>query len=138
MVGATLGGGIGPLQGLHGLIIDALESVRLVTAAGDLITVSATENPDLFWALRGAGANFGIITSANYTVYDATNGGQVLNADFLYPASANHSVFELIASFDESVPAPLAFQVVLAFNQTSKQVRATSQLLSYSLRILNR
>ena len=125
MVGATIGAGVGPLQGLHGLMIDALESVHLVTASGNLITVSNTENSDLFWALRGAGANFGIITSANYTIHNATNGGQVLNADFLYPASANRSVFEVLASFDESIPAPLGLTVEMSYNQTSKQVRAS-------------
>ena len=123
MVGATIGAGIGTLQGLHGLILDSLVSVRMVTASGDLITVSKTEHPDLFWALRGAGANFGIITSATYTIYDATNGGQVVNADFIFPPSANRSVFEFLKSLDESIPAPLSLQIQLSFSQTTKQVR---------------
>ncbi|KAK8060366.1 hypothetical protein PG996_010296 [Apiospora saccharicola] len=50
--------------------MDALLSVRLVTAAGAVVTASATENGDLFWALRGAGANFGIVTSATYRVFE--------------------------------------------------------------------
>ncbi|PCG89579.1 FAD-binding, type 2 [Penicillium occitanis (nom. inval.)] len=121
MVGATLGAGVGPLQGLHGFIIDSLHSVRLTTASGDTVTVSKTENPDLFWAIRGAGANFGIITWANYTTYDSTNGGQVINADFLYAASANTSVFEALASFDEYIPSELGLSVEMSFNQTSKE-----------------
>lgn len=70
MVGATLGAGVGRYQGLHGLIIDSLISVRMVTAEGDIISVSAHEHADLFWGLRGAGMNFGIILSAKYQVYD--------------------------------------------------------------------
>lgn len=63
----TLGAGIGRYQGVFGLLIDSLVSVRLVTADGRLITVSATSNPDLFWAIRGAGSNFGISTPSFLT-----------------------------------------------------------------------
>ena len=106
MVGATLGAGVGRYQGLHGLIIDALLSVRIVTAAGDLITASSTENSDLFWAIRGAGANYGIITHATYKIADLTNRGQVLNADMRFPASKNESYWNLLKSFESSLPAP--------------------------------
>lgn len=55
MVGITLGAGIGRFEGGSGLLIDALESVRMVTAEGQVITVSAAEHEDLFWGIRGAG-----------------------------------------------------------------------------------
>lgn len=106
MVGATLGAGVGRYQGLHGLIIDALLSVRIITASGELITASNIENSDLFWAIRGAGANFGIITYATYRITDLTNKGQVLNADMRFPASKNESYWELLRSFESSLPAP--------------------------------
>lgn len=61
VIGVTLGGGAGRYQGTYGLMIDALVSARLVTAQGEMVEVSKTENPDLFWAIRGAGANFGIV-----------------------------------------------------------------------------
>lgn len=111
MVGATLGAGIGPLTGLHGLVIDALLSVRMVTGTGEVIDVSATENSDLFWGMRGAGSNFGIVTSATYRIYDQTNGGQVMNADLLFPASANGTFWEIIKSFQEDHPDPLSLMV---------------------------
>ncbi|KAL5000330.1 hypothetical protein BDV10DRAFT_183398 [Aspergillus recurvatus] len=128
LVGATIAAGVGPLQGLHGLIIDALLSVRLVTASGELLTVSDESHPDLFWAIRGAGANFGIITSATYRVHEATNDGQVLNADFLFPAEANRSVYEVLASWDddETFPREMALGV-------GASVRNGSATLSASL-----
>jgi FAD/FMN-containing dehydrogenase len=63
-LGAYLGGGYGNLMGLKGFGVDQIISVRLVTAEGKLHTVSASSDPDLFWAIRGAGPNFGIVTSA--------------------------------------------------------------------------
>lgn len=52
MVGATIGGGIGVYQGLHGLIIDALQSMTIVTGKGDIVNASLSENSDLFWVLE--------------------------------------------------------------------------------------
>lgn len=62
-LGAYLGGGYGNLMGIAGMGVDQIISVRLVTADGKIQTVSAS-NTDLFWAIRGAGPNFGIVTSA--------------------------------------------------------------------------
>lgn len=107
VVGATLGGGVGRYNGLHGMLSDALQSAIMVTASGDCITVSATENSDLFWGMRGAGFNFGIVISATYRVYDLTNNGQVMNADFLYLANRSTAVFEYFKSMT-SLPAELS------------------------------
>lgn len=68
-----LGGGHGWLQGQYGLILDNLISARVVLGDGSVISVSSTENSDLFWGLRGAGHNFGIVTSVNYQVYERTS-----------------------------------------------------------------
>lgn len=116
MVGTTLGGGVGRFNGLHGMITDSLLSVRLVTAKGDLITVSATENSDLFWGLRGAGMNFGIVVSATYKVYDLTNGGQTMNADFLFPLNQSTAVFNYFKSLEATLPAELALIYQTGFN----------------------
>jgi FAD/FMN-containing dehydrogenase len=64
--GLTLGGGFGWISRKHGLTIDHLRSAQLVTADGGTVTASETENPDLFWAIRGGGGNFGIATSLEY------------------------------------------------------------------------
>ena len=121
-LGATLGGGIGYLQGVRGLTLDSLESVRLVTATGDLITVSKSENPDLFWGIRGAGFNFGIVTEATYRVYDTTFNGQVMEGDLLFSANASRSIWQIIRSYDNTLPAELSLSVVLTYNATLGQV----------------
>jgi FAD/FMN-containing dehydrogenase len=123
VVGATLGGGIGGLQGKHGLLLDALESVRIVTADGELVEASATKHQDLFWGLRGAGSNFGIVTSATYKLPEISNGGQYMNADFLFPATANGSFFDLLKATETSMSSKLAINAVLAFN---RQIGAVS------------
>ena len=124
MIGATIGAGVGPYQGLHGLVIDALLSVRLVTASGDLVTASEDENTDLFWAVRGAGANFGIITSATYKVFDAPNKGLLVEANFIYPGSVNASLWELLESWDETYPKEMGLTLEAAYNHTTEQVRS--------------
>ena len=78
--GITLGGGIGFLVRKHGLSIDALVSVDVVTADGRLVTASEKENADLFWAIRGGGGNFGVITRLQFRLYpvDTVLGGMLL------------------------------------------------------------
>ncbi|CAD6502470.1 BgTH12-05062 [Blumeria graminis f. sp. triticale] len=68
--GLTLGGGYGYMSGARGLVIDNLISVEYVLANGNIVTASAHENPDLFWAARGAGAGFGIATAFVYQAYE--------------------------------------------------------------------
>ncbi|KAK5165374.1 uncharacterized protein LTR77_008903 [Saxophila tyrrhenica] len=71
-IAPALGGGHGWLQGRHGLLADQILSARLVLANGTAVTVSSSSHPDLFWAIRGAGHNFGIVTDMQYKVYDRT------------------------------------------------------------------
>src|SRR5437588_10488266 len=66
LAGLTLGGGIGWLQRRYGLTIDQLLAVELITAEGELVRASESENADLFWGIRGAGANFGVVTSFEF------------------------------------------------------------------------
>jgi FAD/FMN-containing dehydrogenase len=69
IAGLTLGGGIGWLMRKHGTTVDNLLSADVVTAEGDVVTASAQEHPDLFWAIRGGGGNFGIVTSFEYRLH---------------------------------------------------------------------
>jgi FAD/FMN-containing dehydrogenase len=85
ITGLTLGGGIGYLVRPHGLAIDHLEGVELVTADGRLITANANEHPDLFWALRGGGGNFGVVTRL---IYRAVEVDTVYGGALILPATA--------------------------------------------------
>ena len=117
-MGGTLGGGVGRYQGIHGLIIDSLISVELITAAGQQIIVSKTENPDLFWGIRGAGMNFGVITSATYEIYDLTNNGNVQVVDFIFTKEQNESYFKTLASLSGKLPPELALLSYVDYNVT--------------------
>ncbi|TDI63832.1 MAG: FAD-binding oxidoreductase [Bacteroidetes bacterium] len=83
IAGLTLGGGIGYLARKFGLTLDNLLSAKVVTAAGQLLHCDQTENPDLFWALRGGGGNFGVVTSFEYQLHDQNP--EILAAQIFYP-----------------------------------------------------
>jgi FAD/FMN-containing dehydrogenase len=84
MGGLTTGGGIGFMVRKYGLAIDNLLTAQVVTAAGEIVTASANEHPDLFWAIRGGGGNFGIVTEFTYRLAPVS---QILGGELLLPAS---------------------------------------------------
>lgn len=88
IAGLTLGGGIGYLMGTHGLTVDTLTGVRLVTAEGEVVRASEDENPELFWGIRGAGANFGVVFEFEYRLRPVPElfGGAI---SYALPASAD-------------------------------------------------
>ncbi len=99
MGGLTTGGGIGYMVRKYGLAIDNLLSAQVVIASGEIVTASETEHPDLFWAIRGGGGNFGIITEF---VFRLAPVGQILGGALVLPATR-----EVIRGYlDYSVAAP--------------------------------
>ncbi|TRX92610.1 hypothetical protein FHL15_006537 [Xylaria flabelliformis] len=119
LVGLTLGAGVGPWAGVHGLLLDALLSYRVVTANGSAITVSKSSHSDLFWGMRGAGANFGVVVSATYQLQPQTNKGQILAVDFIIPAGKNGSYFELLQSYNGgALPENLSISSFMTWNAT--------------------
>jgi FAD/FMN-containing dehydrogenase len=104
VAGLTLGGGFGWLLRKHGLSCDNLLSVDLVTADGRFLRASSTENPDLFWGVRGGGGNFGIITSFEFRVYPV---GMVLAGLLLYPFTKASAVLQFWRDYTASAPEEL-------------------------------
>ena len=103
--GLALGGGLGWLNGKHGLTCDNLLAADVVTAAGELIPASADKNQDLFWALRGGGGNFGVVTSFTFGLHPI---GQVLAGAFTYPAHKARAALRLYREFAVECPDELA------------------------------
>jgi FAD/FMN-containing dehydrogenase len=114
VAGLTLGGGVGRLQRNFGLTIDNLRSVELVTADGRVVTASADEEPDLFWGLRGAGANFGIATSLEFDLHEFS--GTLHRGVHIHPATDIHELWAVFRDFAMSAPETVAtiFTVALA------------------------
>ena len=99
--GLTLGGGLGWLVRKHGLALDNLLSAEVVLADGRRITASATEEADLFWALRGGGGNFGIVTSFDFRVHPA---GTVLAGIVLHPMADAAGALRCWRDFEATAP----------------------------------
>ena len=99
--GLTLGGGLGWLMGRHGLTVDNLISADVVTADGQFRKASATDNPDLFWALRGGGGNFGIVTSFEYRLHPVA---EVLGGLVIYPLDQARDVLRFYRDFCRGLP----------------------------------
>jgi FAD/FMN-containing dehydrogenase len=105
IAGLTLGGGIGWLNGKHGLACDNVVSMAVVTADGQLRTVDAGQHPDLFWAMRGGGGNFGVVVSFTYRLHPVTT---VLAGPVSYPPERAADALHLYHQVASTAPDPLA------------------------------
>lgn len=108
--GLTLGGGVGWLIRKYGMSIDNLLSAQIVTADGKVLTASASENEDLFWALRGGGGNFGVVTSFEFQAHPVTT---VLGGLLLYPRAVAVDVIRHFRDFMASAPDELTTYAAL-------------------------
>ena len=97
--GLTLGGGIGHLSRKFGLTIDNLLEAELVLASGERVHVSAEENPDLYWAIRGGGGNFGVVTSFVFRLHEV---GTVVGGPTFWPVELGA---EVLSAYREFLPA---------------------------------
>jgi FAD/FMN-containing dehydrogenase len=113
VAGLTLGGGMGRLQRRFGFSIDNLRSVELVTADDRVLTVSEDEEPELFWGIRGAGANFGVVTSFAFDLHEL---GPVVTQGFVgYPADRGHEIAARVREYLETAPD----EVMVSFGVTT-------------------
>jgi FAD/FMN-containing dehydrogenase len=102
VAGLTLGGGMGRLQRHFGFSIDNLRSVELVTADDRVLTVSEDEEPELFWGIRGAGPNFGVVTSFEFELHEL---GPVVTQGFVdFPAERGHEIAARVREYLASAP----------------------------------
>ena len=102
--GLTLGGGVGHLSRKYGLTIDNLLETDMVLADGSFVTVNANQHPDLFWAIRGGGGNFGIVTSFKFQAHPVKT---VIGGPTLWPIEKTEEIMEWYHEFLNSAPDEL-------------------------------
>src|SRR6266581_4997115 len=102
IAGLTLGGGLGWLMGKYGLALDNLRSVELVTAEGKVVRTSKHEEPDLFWAVRGGGGNFGVATSFEYQLHPV--GPMVTGGVIAHPFDRARDLLKFFRDSTASLP----------------------------------
>jgi hypothetical protein len=117
--GLTLGGGYGVLSRLHGLACDNMVAADVITADGKLLHVSATEYPDLLWALRGGGGNFGVVSSFEYRLHPV--GPRILAGRLTYTPDQMRAVLEHYTEVCEKAPREL--DLVLGLYANSSGIR---------------
>jgi FAD/FMN-containing dehydrogenase len=111
IAGLTLGGGFGWLEGKLGMTVDNLLAADVVLATGEQIRADANENADLFWALRGGGGNFGIVTSFTYRLHEI--GPTIIGGMVIHPFSEAKAVLTFYERFMKDAPAELVAAAVL-------------------------
>jgi hypothetical protein len=110
LAGLTLGGGIGWLMRKHGLTVDQLLAVELITADGDLVKASESENADLFWGVRGGGGNFGIVTEFEFRLHPV--GPLVLAGPVFWPMKHSPEVLRFYRDWIAEAPDELMTIVI--------------------------
>jgi len=110
--GLTLGGGFGRVARRFGLALDNVMAVDIVTADGQLRHASADENPDLYWAVRGGGGNFGIVTDFEFALHPMQR--QVIGGDIVFPISRARELLEFYGEYSGSAPDELYTDALMA------------------------
>jgi FAD/FMN-containing dehydrogenase len=129
IAGLTLGGGLGWLMGIHGLAADNLLSVELVNADGAVLNVTAESDPDLFWALRGGGGNFGVATSFEYRLHPLS---EVVGGLVAHPFEAARDVLRFYREFTQSVPDELTVFAGLVYAPGSSDLRLAAMVVCHA------
>ena len=124
IAGLTLGGGFGKLGRKYGLTCDNLVSVEIVTADGRLLRASTSEHPDLFWAVRGGGGNFGIVTRLEYRLFPI--GPMLLSGSLSYPYDRARDAMRFYHAFAKAAPDELSLDAALATTLAGERVFSIS------------
>ncbi|MDR3534375.1 MAG: FAD-binding oxidoreductase [Rhodopila sp.] len=124
IAGLTLGGGFGRLGRKHGLACDNLLSAEIVLADGRMVTASATENPDLLWAIRGGGGNFGIVTAFTYRLHPL--GPRILGGLLLHDFAHAREVLRFYRDFAAGAPDEVSADAVFLTMPEGQRMLALS------------
>ncbi|MGM0930221.1 MAG: FAD-binding oxidoreductase [Actinomycetota bacterium] len=119
IAGLTLGGGIGWLNGKHGLACDNILSADIVTSSGELLRASPDDHADLYWALRGGGGNFGVVTSFTYRLHPV---GHLLAGALSFPAERTREVLRFYPEFAASCADELSMSASLGLDEAGRPV----------------
>jgi FAD/FMN-containing dehydrogenase len=130
VAGLTLGGGVGWLARKYGLTCDNVLAFELVTAEGEVLRATADENPDLFWALRGGGGNFGVVTSFEYRLHPVSH---VLGGLVIHPRDRAADLLKFYRSLTEGAPDELAAYAALMHTPDGHPVAAIAVCYSGDL-----
>ncbi len=118
--GLTLGGGIGWLSGLAGFTCDNLLRAELVTAAGEIVVAGADGDPELLWALRGGGGNFGVVTAFEFRAFEP---GTILAGYIEYPLHAMRQVLRRLAEIATTAPDALELTAAIGARSSTGDIR---------------
>ena len=116
--GLTTGGGFGRLARRYGLTLDNVKSVDLVTANGKLLHADAQQNADLYWAVRGGGGNFGVVTDFEFTLHPMSR--KVIAGNVMFPLSELRNVLNFYADYSASCPDELYMDFIAVSEPGSK------------------
>jgi hypothetical protein len=122
--GLTLGGGVGRLARKHGLACDNLLAVDIVTAAGDLVRASPSENDELFWGIRGGGGNFGVVTAFEFRLHPVGPG--VLGGIVVHRLEKARSALDFYRDFSRTAPDELSADAAFLTSPDGEKLFAIS------------
>jgi FAD/FMN-containing dehydrogenase len=128
IAGLTLGGGLGWLMGTRGLSVDNLQSVEVVTAAGEVLTVNTDSHPDLFWALRGGGGNFGVAASFEFRLHPVT---EVYGGLVAHPFDAAWDFLRFCGEYSMTAADELALMPLLVHAPDGSGVRLAATAVAH-------
>ncbi|KAK3330044.1 hypothetical protein B0H66DRAFT_43569 [Apodospora peruviana] len=119
VTGSSLGGGVGPIQGEYGLGLDQIVSARVVLADGTAVTASEQSHPELFWGLKGAGHNFGIVTEMKMRVHSNQGKEKWTFTTLIYTQDKLEAVFEQLNVKLATQPAHLSWETIITRDPTT-------------------
>jgi FAD/FMN-containing dehydrogenase len=128
--GLTLGGGFGRVARRFGLALDNVRSAEIVTGKGEILRVSAQENPELYWGIRGGGGNFGVVTAFDFDLHPMQR--QVIGGSILFPMEQAKSVLSFYSEYEAVAPDDLYLSAGVLSNADLRGINGVGFSVCYS------